>query len=303
MDIKNTIPVLRSALQEDIGAGDITTRTTVPGSMQARAIIIAKASGVLAGLDIAKEVFELVDKRIKIKFSLRDGARIKKGAIIACVSGPARGILTAERTALNFLEHLSGIATLTWKIKERVKGCEVSIMDTRKTLPGLRLLEKYAVKVGGGRNHRMGLWDMVLIKDNHIKAGDRVKGIGDRRQGIGYRENKIKEMVKMAREKAPKGMKIEIEVNSLREFKAALEAKPDIIMLDNMNVRAMKNATKLRNAFLSKPYTLNPVPLLEASGNVTLKNVRKIAAAGVDIISIGALTHSSHALDMSLEIG
>ncbi|MFH1407339.1 MAG: carboxylating nicotinate-nucleotide diphosphorylase [Candidatus Omnitrophota bacterium] len=273
--------IVKIALKEDMGRGDITSALTVSKNTKVKALIVAKSAGVVAGINIARDVFSLVDRKIKFRPAVKDGAAVKKGKIVARLNGPARGILTAERTALNLLGHLSGIASLTAEFKKRTRSYKVKIMDTRKTTPGMRLLEKYAVKAGGGANHRIGLWDQVLIKDNHIKI-----------QKSKIKNQKLKDAIRFAKKRAPKGMKIEAEVGNLSEFKAALEAKPDIIMLDNMPIADMCKAVKI-NAGLVK---------LEASGNVTLANMRKIAATGVDMISIGALTHSANALDLSLEI-
>lgn len=267
--------LVNSALKEDIGKGDITSNLLIPKGLSVRAEIIAKEDGVLAGCDIARLVFHLADKRVKFLSKLKDGARLKRGSVIARLKGPARGILKAERTALNFLGHLCGVATLTSKFVSKVKGTDAKIMDTRKTTPLLRMLEKRAVKAGGGFNHRMGLYDQVLVKDNHVKI---LKILNP------------KSKIQILKQKR---IKIEIEAKSLKEFKEALKAKPNIIMLDNMTIANIKKAVKLRGRRNAK---------LEASGGVNLKNVRAIAKTGIDMISIGALTHSAPALDLSLEI-
>lgn len=268
--------LVKFALVEDVGSGDITSKTVVARNKKARARIIAKEKGVIAGLFVAKEVFKLVDHDIKFLPKVSEGTKVKKGKVIAEVFGPARGILTAERTALNFLQHLSGVATLTAKFVERVKGMKVKILDTRKTIPGLRVLEKYAVRVGGGVNHRMGLYDAFLIKDNHIKLS-----------------GGIKRSVESIRRKFGRRKEIEVEAKTIEEVEEAIEAKVDRILLDNMNLKTMRRAVKLCQK--AKIET-------EASGGVKLQNVRAIAKTGVDYISVGALTHSASALDISLKV-
>ncbi len=270
-DIKD---ILINALAEDIGSGDITTHGFIPAGKSISAVILAKEDCVVCGLGEAGVIFEIKDKRVKFVALAKDGARVKKGKIIARISGNARSILTAERTALNVLSFLSGIATVTRRYVEAVKPYRVKIIDTRKTIPGLRILEKYAVRIGGGFNHRMSLDEMVMVKDNHLKV------IG------GHKKlNKLNRRYKS-----------EIEVESLEEFRDALKLAPDVIMLDNMSVENMKKAVAIRNKL-----SLNS-PKLEASGNITLKNVKRTAASGVDMISIGALTHSVKSVDISLEI-
>lgn len=270
--------IIKKALKEDIGKGDITTTTVIPENKYAKAILLAKENCVICGLNIAAEVFRIQDKKIKFMSNVLDGKKIKEGKIIAHISGRAQSILTAERVALNFLSLLSGIATKTRAYVDKVKPYKVKILDTRKTIPGLRELEKYAVRIGGGSNHRMRLDEMVLIKDNHLK----VMGYGLWVMGLKEIKNKI----------SPK-IKIEIEVKNLKEFKEALEAGPDIIMLDNMKVEDIRKAVLLRKIAVSK---------IEVSGNVNLNNVRKIAKTGPDMISVGALTHSVQAVDISLEV-
>jgi len=274
-DIKDIIKIV---LREDIGERDITTVATIPKNKYAKAILLAKEDCVICGLGIAAEVFKFQDKNIKFKPHVLDGQKIKKGKIIAHIFGRAQSILTAERVALNFLSLLCGVATKTRAFVDKVKPYKAKILDTRKTIPGLRELEKYAVRIGGGYNHRMRLDEMILIKDNHIKVTR------------GYQR-----LPEVAR-----GYKVEIEVKNLKEFKEALKLKPDIIMLDNMKVGDIKKVVQIRNYLSSK--TRNPVPKLEASGGMNLKNVRRIAACGVEMISIGALTHSVQATDLSLEI-
>jgi len=270
--------IIKIALREDIGKGDITTTTFIPKDKYVEAIILAKEDCVICGLGTAAEVFKIQDKNIKFKPRVSDGQKIKKGKIIAYISGRAQSILTAERVALNFLSLLSGVATKTKAFVDKVKPYRTKIMDTRKTIPGLRELEKYAVRIGGGYNHRMRLDEMVLVKDNHLK----VMGYGLWVMGF-----------KRIRDKISSKIKIEFEVKTLKEFKEALKLRPDIIMLDNMKVGDIKKAVLLRKAAVSK---------IEVSGNVNLNNVRKIAKTGVDMISVGALTHSVKATDISLEI-
>ncbi|MDD5288654.1 MAG: carboxylating nicotinate-nucleotide diphosphorylase [Dehalococcoidales bacterium] len=266
------------ALNEDTGAGDVTSELLIPAKQKAKATLTAKADGVLAGIDIAKLIFIKVDPSLKFKTSIRDGAKLKPGDAIATVTGNARSILKAERTALNFLQKLSGIATRTASYVALVSDLKVDILDTRKTTPGMRLLEKYAVSMGGGLNHRFNLSDGILIKDNHL-ATLRAQGIN------------LKEIVTIAKANAPKGIKIEVEVTNLKEVGEAVSASADIIMLDNMSPAQMRRAVKKIPAEIKT----------EASGGISLENVRKIAETGVNFISIGALTHSSKALDISLE--
>lgn len=267
---------IRSALSEDIGHGDITSSLIIRDE-QASARILAKEEFVLAGMPFVKEVFDIVDKEIAIEILFQEGARVKKGDLIARLSGKAKGLLAGERVALNILQRLSGIATLTSSFAEKVKGVPVRIVDTRKTTPGMRLLEKYAVSAGGGANHRFGLYDGILIKDNHIKIAGGVK-----------------QAIQLAG-KAHHLLKIEVEVKDMAEVKDALEAGADVIMLDNMSVSEMKDAVKFARS-------INSRVVLEASGNVNIDNVRSIAETGVDIISIGALTHSARAMDISMKI-
>ena len=284
---KNTKNLIKQALREDIGKGDITTNALILPGVQAKAVVTAKQTGVIAGLDIAKAVFAELDKNIKIKTFVKDGDRVKANKKIIEISGKTRAILTAERTALNFLGHLSGIATLTREFVDKVKPYKVKILDTRKTMPGLRILEKYAVKCGGGANHRIGLWDAILIKDNHISAVN----------------SKLSDIIKNIRKRYKKNISVEIEVKNLSELKDALEGSPDIILLDNMPLSQIKQAVKMRNEFLQTTnYKLPNTVFLEVSGGVNLANVRQIAKAGVDRISIGALTHSAKTLDISLSI-
>ncbi len=271
--------IIDRALAEDLDKGDITTECLIRGDQQGTAYIAAKKQGILAGIKIAKQVFHQVDPELNVEILVEDGTRLKPGTKIARVSGSIASILKAERVALNFVQRLSGIASETNRYVEAVKGLPVRIMDTRKTTPGLRLLEKYAVRVGGGQNHRMNLGDGILIKDNHIAAL--------RSQGLN-----IKEIVAKAKQNAPQSLSVEIEVRTVSEALEAVEAGADVIMLDNMNLEDMRKVVK----------SIHGRALIEASGGITLDNVRAVAETGVDFISVGALTHSARALDISLEL-
>ena len=282
MGLPNTPQIKRliaQALAEDLGHGDVTTEGLIPRTKQGKASIVVKAKGIIAGAEVAKQVFLKVDPELKIATLIEDGNEIKPGDIVAKIEGRVASILKAERVALNFLQHLSGIASETDRYVQAIKGLPVKITDTRKTTPSLRALEKYAVRVGGGKNHRMHLGDGILIKDNHLAALHR--------QGLS-----IKEIVAKARQKAPQELKIEIEVKSTQEAVEAVEGGADIIMLDNMGLEDMRRAVKL----------IKGHALIEASGGITLDRVRTVAETGVDLISIGALTHSAKALDISLEL-
>lgn len=269
--------LIKQELKNDIGAKDLTTEALIAKDVKTKAIITARQKGVIAGMDIAKVVFTELDKDMKFKAFVRDGDRVKSGKTIAEINGSAWAVLSAERTALNFLGHLSGIATLTREFVDRIRPYKAKIMDTRKTTPGLRNLEKYAVKCGGGINHRIGLWDGILIKDNHLAM----------------RGENIKEAIRLAREKSANHVRIEIEVENMKQLKDALTAKADIILLDNMTIAEIEKAVQICRGGVTPP-------LLEASGGVNLSNARRIAKAGVDRISIGALTHSAKAFDLSL---
>jgi nicotinate-nucleotide pyrophosphorylase (carboxylating) len=267
--------LIENALSEDIGPGDITTEATIPVDSTSTTEMLAKQEMVLAGLDVSREVFHFLDPGLQFTPLAKDGDRIKAGTVIARLSGRTRALLTGERVALNFLQHLSGIATLTAKYVEKVKGFKVEVLDTRKTLPGLRQIEKYAVRMGGGKNHRIGLYDMVLIKDNHIAAA---AGIAN--------------AVERARSRMQGRFKIEVETKNLDEVREALAAKADTIMLDNMPVEAMREAVKI----------IEGRAVVEASGNVTLDTIHAIAETGVDFISAGNITHSAPAADISMKI-
>jgi nicotinate-nucleotide pyrophosphorylase (carboxylating) len=272
--------IIRNALKEDIGTGDITTSATVPAGHESIGTFISKDRFTLAGLPFVKRTFLLVDKGLKFTMKSRDGQSVKKGEILAEVMGRTHSILMAERVALNILQRLCGIATLTNSFVNRVKASGVKILDTRKTAPGLRYLDKYAVKMGGGHNHRFGLYDAILIKDNHIEAAG---GIENAVWLAGKGKGKSKRN------------KVEVETGTLSEVGQALSAGADMIMLDNMPLDRMRKAvTLIRKG--------NASILIEASGNVNLVNVGSIAKTGVDCISVGLLTHSAHAADISLKI-
>ena len=271
--------ILDLALTEDLGAGDVTTLATVPAGAHARGVVVAKAEGVVSGLEVAGAVFRRVNPAVRFEPQVADGQRVRPGDVVAEVEGLARSLLSAERVALNLLQRLSGVATLTARHVEAVAGTRARIVDTRKTTPGLRALEKAAVRDGGGHNHRFGLGDGILIKDNHLAA---VGGSGPDRVG---------RAVRLARERAPHTLRVEVEVTTLEEVSQALAAGADVMLLDNMDVEAMRRAIEL----------VSGKALVEASGGITLETVRAVAETGVDLISVGALTHSAPALDLSLE--
>ena len=269
---------LIEALKEDLGHGDVTTDALIEPGLKGLAWLRAKEELVLCGLEVAKEVFFLVDSELSFIPLRKDGEAINSGEVVAEIRGKVASILKGERVALNLLQHLSGVATYTRKFVEKVKDFPVKILDTRKTIPGLRVLEKYAVSCGGGANHRFGLSDGVLIKDNHIKAC-----------------GSVKEALVRARARLPHVYKIEIEVKDLEELKEALMAGADAVLLDNMDLETLKEAVKLARK-------IKKDAILEASGGVRLENVREIAATGVDLISIGRLTHSAPAVDLHLKV-
>jgi len=292
-------PLVRAALAEDAARRDSTSAAVINPAQHARAVIRAKAPGIIAGAQVACWVFEALEPSLRCTIRRRDGQTVAPGQTILTVAGSARSILAAERTALNFLGHLSGIATLTRQFVKRVYSYPVKIMDTRKTLPGLRRLEKYAVRIGGGHNHRMGLHDAVLIKTNHLKAMGHGACPPRLANHQGGRGQTIQEALQATKQQRPRKL-VEVEVMNLREFRAALKAKPDSIMLDNWSLADIRKAVRLRNTMAHGPWPMSP--LLEASGGVTLSNVRALAKTGVDRISIGRLTHSAPALDVALEV-
>ncbi|HVS34366.1 MAG TPA: carboxylating nicotinate-nucleotide diphosphorylase [Gemmataceae bacterium] len=270
------------ALDEDLGAaGDLTSQAVVPPDLPGRAAVIARSAGVIAGVPAAEQTFAIIDPHLAFQTRIPDGSIVTPGAVIAVISGGMRSILAGERTALNFVQRLSGVATQTAKYVQAVAGLRCQVLDTRKTTPGWRLLEKYAVRCGGGSNHRMGLGDGVLVKDNHLAA-------------VGGGRNAVTAAVKLAREKYDARFPLEIEVDDLDEFDAALAARPDIVLLDNMKPDQLREAVRRRDAVARGV-------LLEASGGVTLATLQAIAEAGVDRVSIGALTHSAVALDIALD--
>jgi len=272
---KETRAIVAAALEEDDTKHDITTAATVLSDRRARCRLVARQPGVIAGLPLAREAFEQLDKAVTVRIDHDDGSRVDRATPVMFLSGHARGLLSAERAALNFVQHLSGIASLTARYVEAVAGTRAHILDTRKTTPGLRRLEKYAVRAGGGLNHRMDLSSAVLIKDNHLAAVD-----GD-----------IRAAIKRARALASSGIKVEVECDTLDQVKTAIDAEADVIMLDNMSLVDLREAVKL----------VDGSAVTEASGGVTLETVRRIAETGVDWISVGALTHSAPALDLALD--
>ena len=265
---------LLAALKEDIGTGDVTTTNCVPARAVSKGVFRAKENGILCGVDILVRVFGLLDSNVRVSPLLHDGDAVVSGSVIADISGPSRSILTGERVALNLLQHLSGVATQTAQAVRKVAGTKAAIADTRKTTPGLRVLEKYAVKCGGGSNHRFNLSDGVLIKDNHIVAA-----------------GSITRAVEFVRKNVPHTLKIEVETENMEQIAEALQAGADIIMLDNMSLKQMAEAVSM----------IGGRALTEASGNMGDKDIAEVAKTGVDIISIGALTHSVKALDISLK--
>ena len=270
---------LEQAIAEDIGTGDVTTNALIPPDLKTTAVIMAKSDGIIAGLEVALNVFELVDPSLESIVLVPDGSKVTPGELIGQVRGSTTSILKAERVALNFLQRLSGIATMTSLYVQAVADTDARIIDTRKTIPGLRELEKYAIRVGGGFNHRFNLSDGILIKDNHILAL--------REAGL-----TISTIIELARDRSPHTLKVEIEVESIEEAKEALEGRADVILLDNMPSSVMKEVVDFVDGRC----------ILEASGGVNLDTVADIAKTGVNLISVGALTHSAKAMDISLDI-
>lgn len=291
MNLKMLLPknqihsIIQSALAEDIGKADITTLYTVSPRLKGEAIILAKENGIVCGLDIVKQTFHSKDKTIKFQSRCKEGSLCRLGMPVARVSGNLQSIINCERVALNFLSHLSGIATATYHFVQKVKGTKVKIKDTRKTTPNLRVLEKYAVRIGGGHNHRMCLDDGIMIKDNHLRAGKYVYQ--------GKLDHEKIEKIITALKKLPQ--QIIVEVENLAEFQTIIPHKPHVIMLDNFSLADIKKAVVIRNKSFPKVQ-------LEASGGINLANVKAVAACGVEYISIGSITHSSKAIDFSLEI-
>jgi len=266
--------IIKVALKEDMPQGDITSESIIPPRSRSKAVILAKEEGVLAGIDVAKRVFQKIDPEVRFRKILEDGETFKKGERLAEIEGSSISLLKGERTALNFLQRMSGIATATRKFVQAIQGTKTKILDTRKTTPGLRALEKYAVRTGGGSNHRFSLSDMVLIKDNHLRL------VGS-----------ISEAVKRAKQRVKPGVKIEVEATSLEEVREAVQSGADMVMLDNMPMEKIKKALK---------WTKGRIPV-EASGKVTLAKAKEAASLGVDFISVGSLTHSYKSVDISFE--
>ena len=274
VEIEKIDPIIKAALKEDMPEGDITSESIIPFEKESEAFILAKEEGVLAGIEVAKRVFEIINPEVTFKKNLEDGQAFGKDETLAKIRGHSISILKGERTSLNFIQRLSGIATTTRKFVQAVAGTKTKILDTRKTTPGLRILEKYAVRMGGGTNHRFNLSEMVLIKDNHLKiAGN------------------ISQAVRKAKENVKEGVKIEVEVTDLVDVKEAVQSGADVIMLDNMKMEEIKEAVKWVKGRVT----------LEVSGKVDLRKVKEIASSGVDFISVGSLTHSYRSLDMSME--
>lgn len=267
--------IIKMALEEDIGAGDLTTLNTIPLEQRAKGLFRAKRDCTIAGLFLLEKLFSFLDPEVQVRCLCRDGDQVTRGTVIAEAEGVIRALLMGERTALNFLQRLSGTATLTRRYVDAVKDLRCKIIDTRKTTPGLRTLEKYAVRMGGGTNHRLGLYDAAIIKDNHIAAS-----------------GSIAQAVEKVRRHAPFMARVEVECADLKQVQEALDAHADVIMLDNMNTKQMAEAVKL----------INKRVWVEASGGITIERVREVAEAGVDFISVGALTHSAPAVDFNMKI-
>ena len=282
------IRFVKAALAEDIGTMDITSTYLVAHDLKIKADITSHSKGVVAGLPLVEMIYSLLDREVRIKFNINEGETVEPGKAICYVEGPATSILKGERLVLNFLSRLSGIATTTKKYVDKVRLYSVYIYDTRKTTPNMRYLEKYAVTVGGGKNHRMGLYDQVLIKDNHLSSLLKLKKTS----------SIISDSVKMAKKRVLKKVKVEVEVKDIAEFEEALSSGADIIMLDNMGADKIKEAAAIKN----KGGVKGKRVVLEASGNITLENVEEYAKTGVDRISIGRITHSPETLDFSLEV-
>lgn len=291
--------LVRRALAEDVGSGDATALATVPAAATARAHIVARAELVVAGLPLAKEVFEALDSAVHVEYLVRDGDVATKNVVLAKIAGPARAILTGERTALNFLAHLSGIATLTRQFVERLTGTQARIRDTRKTTPGLRLLEKYAVRMGGGTNHRVGLYDAILLKENHIALAGGVKAALDQAHTYASLHSSSPEIsayeaVKPTQESnVPAAVSVQIEVRDERELREALDAGAQAVLLDNMAPEQARHCVELVRS-------IRPECIVEISGGITLENARAYALTGADFLSSGALTHSAPAANLSL---
>ncbi len=292
LDLEKIKDIVQLAIKEDIGDGDITSKIFIPDGSKTEGMLIAKEVGVVAGLPVAGYVLSQIDENLILTSNIEDGSRVKKGTIIGSVKGLTLSLLSAERLVLNFLQRLSGIATATNRFAEKIKGYGTQIMDTRKTAPGWRYLEKYAVRVGGGINHRMGLYDQILIKDNHLKA-----------MGSEKENGTISRLVRKAREQIENGMLIEVEVEDLCQIKDVVDAGVDIILFDNMEPSKIREAVDIvREIEKNQDAGTGKAILTEASGNITIENVEEYADAGVDRISVGAITHSARVLDISFDI-
>ncbi|MFQ5687437.1 MAG: carboxylating nicotinate-nucleotide diphosphorylase [Candidatus Scalindua sp.] len=291
-DFEEIKDIVQWAIKEDIGDGDITSRIFIPDGSESEGVLIAKEAGIVAGLPVAGYVLSQIDEDLIFTLNIEDGSRVRKGTIIGSVKGLTLSLLSAERLVLNFLQRLSGIATATNRFTEKIKGYRTQIMDTRKTAPGWRYLEKYAVGVGGGINHRMGLYDQILIKDNHLKA-----------MGPEKENGAISRLVIKARAQIENGMLIEVEVEDLCQIKDVMDAGVDMILFDNMEPSKIREAVDMVKEFeKNQGIGTDKAVLTEASGNITIENVEEYADAGVDRISVGAITHSARALDISFDI-
>lgn len=290
--LESFLPLVKFALSEDVGTGDVTTLNAVPANVGARAVIMAKAPGVVSGLEIAQMTFREVDPALNYKALLQDGAAVEAGTVLAKITGLAGSIMTAERTALNFMTRMCGVATMTRRFVDAVAGTGVVILDTRKTTPGLRFLEKYAVQCGGGQNHRLALWDMYLVKDNHIRAA---KGVTNAINAI---------------QRTRRDLLLEVEVESEDQLHEALRPEVDRILVDNRTIEEVRRAVEVVDRWCAAHPSDSPRrrpdarrwPEVEVSGGITLANARAYAATGADYLSVGALTHSAPALNLSLEI-
>ena len=292
LEREKIIDFIKDALNEDIGKLDLTTTFLIPSQAMIKADIIANSKGIVAGLPLIETLYSLLDRNIRIKFNIDEGEDIEPGKAVCYIEGAATSILKGERVSLNLLSHTSSIATTTKRYVDKVRPYNVEIYDTRKTTPNMRYIEKYAVRIGGGRNHRMGLYDQILIKDNHLAILNELK-----QKAKSKNSSVIVDSINIAKKRAQKNIKVEVEVKDIAEFEEALSTDVDIIMLDNMSPNEIKEAVKIRNSSGSKGRHV----ILEASGNITLDNVEEYAKTGVDRISVGAITHSPERIDFSLE--
>ncbi len=290
-DFEEIKEIVQLAIKEDIGAGDITSKIFIPEGSESDGKLIAEETGIIAGLPVAEYVLSQIDKDLLLTVNIEDGSRVEKGSVIASVKGLTLSLLSAERLVLNFLQRLSGIATATNKFTEKVRGYKTQILDTRKTTPGWRYVEKYAVRTGGGANHRMGLYDQILIKDNHLKIMESEKENGD-----------VGSLVKKAREQIADEILIEVEVEDLCQIRDVMDAGVDIILFDNMGPLKINEAVEMVKEFENSQGGSGRATLTEASGNITIENVEEYAKSGVDRISVGMITHSARVLDISFDI-